>query len=138
MEIIYERKINYYETDKMGVVHHANYIRYFEEARIYFIEMLGQSYKDFEDRGIIMPVLSVECSYKSSADFDDVLLIHTRLTELGGVKARFEYAAFNKKTGAKVCTGSSSHGFLDKSFKPVNIKRKYADVYESLLGSVEK
>ncbi len=136
MEIIYERKVNYYETDKMGVVHHANYIKYFEEARIYFIEKLGQSYKEFEERGIIMPVLSVECSYKTSADFADILLISTKLTELGGVKARFEYTAINKNTGDIVCTGSSSHGFLDKSFKPLNIKRKYGDIYNSLLKTL--
>ncbi len=59
MEVIYERKINYYETDRMGVTHHSNYIRYFEEARVYFMDEMGMSYKWFEETGIIMPVLSV-------------------------------------------------------------------------------
>ena len=67
----YEREANYYETDKMGIIHHSNYIRWFEEARIGFMKNIGFPYDAMEDNGIMMPVLSVECDYKSSVRFGD-------------------------------------------------------------------
>lgn len=138
MEAVYERRVNYYETDRMGVVHHASYIKYFEEARIYFIDKLGFSYKEMEGLGIIMPVLSIECKYKTSADFDDILMIKTYLESIGTSKAAFSYRVINKKTGGEVCKGSSSHGFLNKSFSPVNIKKQCPHIYEALLSAVGK
>lgn len=131
MEVIYKRKINYYETDKMGIVHHANYIKYFEEARIYFLDMIGLSYKQIEAAGIIMPVLGVEISYKASLDFDDVLYIKTRLSEVKGAKAAFSYEGVNEK-GSLICKGSSSHGFLNKAFKPISLKKEYPQIFKEL------
>ena len=60
---MYRRKVFYYETDQMGIVHHSNYIRWFEEARIDYMEQLGLGYDKMEEQGIISPVLSVEASY---------------------------------------------------------------------------
>ena len=67
MTFTYERKANYYETDMMGVVHHSNYLRYFEEARIAFMDSLGIPYKELEENGIMSPVLSVQCVWFSLA-----------------------------------------------------------------------
>ena len=61
MNFIYERKINYYETDKMGVVHHSNYIRWFEEARGAYMEDRNYPYENIENKGMCVPVLSAEC-----------------------------------------------------------------------------
>ncbi|MCD8089123.1 MAG: acyl-CoA thioesterase [Clostridiales bacterium] len=138
METVYERKVNYYETDKMGVVHHANYIKYFEEARVYFLDKIGLSYKGFEETGIIMPVLSVEAAYKSSAEFDDILEVKTRLTRVTPVKAFFSYEITDKKTGRKVCTGSSAHGFLNRDFKPLNMKKEFPEIFKGLGESTDE
>ncbi|MCC8097860.1 MAG: acyl-CoA thioesterase [Eubacterium sp.] len=116
----------------MGVVHHANYIKYFEEGRVHFLDETGLSYKQLEEMGIIMPVLSVEASYKTSADFEDVLEVKTRLTKTSAAKAFFAYEIINKKTGQTVCTGSSAHGILNREFKPMNLKREFPEIYKRL------
>ena len=69
--IVYEHTINYYETDRMGIVHHSNYIRFFEEARIDYLKKIGLDYKKVEDMGLIMPVLGVECKYIKPLHFGD-------------------------------------------------------------------
>ena len=58
----YVHKVAYYETDRMGIVHHSNYIRWMEEARIDFFDQLGWSYQKFEDEGVISPVTAIECN----------------------------------------------------------------------------
>ena len=76
---IYDRSINYYETDQMGIVHHSNYIRYFEEARLDMMEQVGLSYAAMEEHGLIIPVLSVACEYIKPVLFGEKVQIHTRL-----------------------------------------------------------
>ena len=61
----YDRVVKYYETDRMGVVHHSNYIRWFEEARVEFMRDIGLPYSHMEDEGIMVPVVTVECKYKN-------------------------------------------------------------------------
>ena len=70
-ERIYERTINYYETDKMGVVHHSNYIRFLEEARCYWLQSIEMPFDLLEDNGITIPVLGVNCTYKYHVKFGD-------------------------------------------------------------------
>lgn len=136
MEAVYERRINYYETDRMGVTHHSNYIRFFEEARVFFMDKINLSYKSLEDAGIIMPVLSVDCKYLKSSGYDDVLEIHTSLSSAASSKASFYYKAVNKATGETVCEGSSSHGFLTSNFRPLNLKRTHPKLYTALVNSL--
>ena len=69
MDYIYERKVNYYETDRMGIVHHSNYIRYLEEARCVFLETLNIPYAYLESIGINIPVLGVNCDFKHHVTF---------------------------------------------------------------------
>ena len=77
----YKHKIQYYETDKMGVTHHSNYIRWMEEARVDFMEKIGWSYEKMEENGIISPVTSVECKFVASTTFADVISIETTIEE---------------------------------------------------------
>lgn len=81
-----ERKINYYETDKMGIVHHSNYIRYLEEARIAWMEEIGIPFEVLEENGITIPVLGVECEYKHHITFGDTILIDVFVKEYNGVR----------------------------------------------------
>ena len=85
----YVRRAYYYETDQMGVVHHTNYIRWFEEARIDLLRQHGVEYRDMEQRGIIIPVVDMQCSYLLSARFDDVMEIHLAMTKYTGVRMCF-------------------------------------------------
>ena len=134
---IYERRINYYETDKMGVVHHSNYIRFFEEARCQFLEDVGLPYDKLEAEGIMSPVLGFSCKYKQHVTFGDIIEIHTSITKFGGVKYTVSYEVYNKKTGELCVTGESEHCFTDLDLKPLNIKKHHNDVYEKFMSLVE-
>ena len=130
MNYIYERKINYYETDRMGVVHHSNYIRFLEEARCYFMEQIGMPYSKFEEKGFMIPVLNVNCSYKNPVTFDDILLIKVFVKKLSIVKMTIGYEVTNKNTGNTIIECETSHCFTDTNLKPINLKKHFPEAYE--------
>ena len=99
MKNIFERRINYYETDKMGVVHHSNYIKYLEEARCFWMDEMGVPFSYLEKIGITIPVLAVNCTYKYHVTFDDVLQIKVVIKEYSGVRVTVGYDVRDKKTG---------------------------------------
>ena len=125
MEYIFERKINYYETDRMGVVHHSNYIRFLEEARCFWLEQIEMPFSLLEENGITIPVLGVDVTYKYHVTFDDTILIHVFVKEYTGVRMTVGYNVEDKKTGKTVLIGETKHCFTDKNLKPINLK-KYA------------
>ena len=95
----YDRSVYYYETDRMQIVHHSNYIRWIEEARLDWMKQIGWDYKSIEDDGYIIPVLGVTAEYKSMCHFGDDVLIHVSLSEYTGVRVGFSYEIVDKKTG---------------------------------------
>jgi acyl-CoA thioester hydrolase len=125
----YVHKVQYYETDQMGVVHHSNYIRWFEEARIDYLDKMGMSYDAVEKKGIISPVVSLNCEYKSPARFGDTVFIVTCLKMVSGVKFCFGYEVYDLKSREIRATGESRHCFL-KDNKIISIKKENEDVYE--------
>lgn len=82
----FERRVNYYETDKMGIVHHSNYIRYLEEARVFWLRELGMPFEMLEENGIIIPVLGVNIEYKHHLNFADIISIRTFVKDYNGVR----------------------------------------------------
>lgn len=132
----YERKTFYYETDQMGIIHHSNYIRWFEEARIDFLEQVGLPYDEMERRGILIPVLGVSCKYKKAFRYGDTYQIYMKIQGFKGVKFGVTYEVFNKATGELHATGSSEHGFVDAKLMPVNIKKVCPDIYESFVAGI--
>ena len=85
----YIRKVNYYETDKMGITHHSNYVRYMEEARLYFLDELGWSFDKLEEEGISSPVISISCNYKKTTTFPDEIHIEVFVEKLSAFKTVF-------------------------------------------------
>lgn len=134
---IYEKKINYYETDKMGVVHHSNYIRFFEEARCQFLEDSGLPYDLLEEKGIMSPVLGVSCNYKQHVTFGDIIEIHCYIKEFNGVRFTVGYEAYNKKTDTLCVSGETNHCFTDSNLRPIILKKHYNDIYEKFINLVE-
>ena len=126
----YEHKVKYYETDQMGVVHHSNYIRWMEEARIDFLDRIGWNYRKMEESGIISPVTAVDCKYKISTLFDDLVMISVWVEEFKGVKLKIGYEM--KRDSVVVCEGRSEHCFLDKEGKILNLRKQCPDFYETL------
>ena len=136
MDFTFERNINYYETDKMGVVHHSNYIRFLEEARCYWLQSIEMPFDLLEDNGITIPVLGVNCTYKYHVTFGDTIIIKPYVKEYSGVRMTVGYEIVDKKNGKIVLTGETKHCFTDKSLKPINLKKynkEFNDKFESLL-----
>ena len=123
VEPVYERKINYYETDGMGIVHHSNYIRYLEEARCYWLEQYDMPYSDFEKEGINIPVLAVNCEYKHHVTFEDTILIKVFVKEYNGVRLTIGYDVRDKKTGKPVIIAETKHCFTDRNLRAINLKK---------------
>ena len=87
----YQHLAKYYETDQMGIIHHSNYIRWFEEARIDFMNQIGLTYKTMEKEGIISPVLEVSCKYLQMMYFDDIATIKVKIDEYSSVRFACSY-----------------------------------------------
>jgi acyl-CoA thioester hydrolase len=85
-----EVRVRYGETDQMGVVYHGSYVPYFEIGRVEWLRNKGVSYKDMEQNGIALPIVSMHLNYKKPAKYDDVLTIHTKLKSYSGVKIEFD------------------------------------------------
>lgn len=133
MESIFERTVNYYETDAMGIVHHSNYYRFFEEARIKLLDEIDLPYHKLEEMGIMVPVLETHCDYKVPAKFADNMIIKTKVAEFKGVRMRFFYEVTNKETGNIIVTGETVHCFTDSHLKPIILKKHYPEVYEKFI-----
>ena len=114
--VVYKRRNNYYETDQMGIIHHSNYIRFFEEARLYMMKEFGLDYAGLEEMGIIIPVMSVDCKYIKPLHYDEQIDIYTKITKFDGIKMDVEYEIYSD--GELCTTGKSGHCFLDKLLKP--------------------
>lgn len=126
----FERRINYYETDRMGIVHHSNYIRFLEEARIQYMDEIGLPYHSIENAGLAIPVLGVNLNYKTPAKFDDIILIDMQITEFNGVRMTIQYTIYNKETGNLVATGNTKHCFTGNGLKPISLKKEQPSMYE--------
>ncbi len=131
MKIItpYERKVFYYETDKMNVVHHSNYIRMFEEARIDFLEKAGMPFEDIEKFGVMVPVLSAECHYISPLVFDEKFAVYQKIEKFNGVRLEISYRIVSRDSGKLCAVGKTSHCFTDMNMKPIRTKGKYPEIY---------
>ena len=136
--IPYEHKAQYYETDQMGIVHHSNYIRWFESARMDLMKQLGASYKEMEEAGIISPVLGVTCEYKSMVHFEDEVLIEAKVSSYNGVKLSLGYRVTDKASGQLRTLGSSSHCFLNQEGKPVSLKKAAPAFHEGFMRCMEE
>ncbi len=126
----------YYETDKMAVVHHSNYVRWLEEARIDFLKQVGLPYDEMEKNGIMIPVLSVSCQYKYAVRFNDTVCIKMKMEDFNGLKFRISYRVADKETDEIRVLAETAHFFVDNSFKPIRMKNIDAHIYDVFKGLV--
>ena len=104
-------RVWYKDTDQMGIVHHSNYICYYEAARSEFLRALGMSFAEVERRGIMMPILEVQSKYRKPAYFDELLTVRIILREMPSTRINFFYEIYNEK-GELLNTGMTALGFL--------------------------
>ena len=125
----FSRKVFYYETDKMGIVHHSNYLRWFEESRVYVLEMAGLPFEQVEARGVLSPVLSAQCSYKLPFRFNEAFFVKALIDDFGGARFSVSYSVYDS-SGVTRVTGSTSHCFVDTNMKPLRLNKTHPDIYE--------
>lgn len=130
----YIHKAQYYETDQMGIIHHSNYIRWFEESRVDFMEQMGFGYKEMEEHGIGSPVLSVSCEYLSMTHFGDTVFVLPKIEIYTGTRLTLSYKVLDTEQKILRAKGSSRHCFLSSSSgRPVSLKRLLPEVHELFL-----
>lgn len=136
--IIYTHKVNYYETDRMGITHHSNYVRIMEEARLELLDEIGCDYRKMEDEGVISPVISVNCNFKKSTTYMDEIAVKVRIKKFTGIRLDFQYEMINMKDNSVVCTAESEHCFVNDDFKPINLKKARPELYRKIMDNLEK
>ena len=127
----FERTAKYYDTDQMGIVHHSNYIRWFEEARIELMNHVGLPYRQMEENGILIPVLGVTCNYKHPIRFDETIVLELKIRNYNGVRFEVVYTGRQKETGLLSCTGVSQHCFTTPALKPIRLKQHFPVWHEA-------
>ena len=143
-------RVHYKETDQMGVVHHGNYVSWFEIGRTEMMRDAGIAYSDMEDLGLLLPVLDLEVKYHKPARYDDCVAIYTKLTDYTPVRLQFEYEVRrvhkdaclvndpqnvndeNNKTGDMIASGHTLHMWLNNEWKPARLDKVAPDVYKLL------
>lgn len=118
----YVHKVKYFETDKMGITHHSNYVRWMESARIDFLEKAGWNFARLESEGLVSPVLEIQCKYIHSTTFGDVVEAKVTVAECSRVRIKFHYVMTNEE-GEKVFEGYSSHCFIKENGRPVRLEK---------------
>lgn len=132
----YFRKVQYHETDKMGITHHSNYIKWMEEARIWFLDQIGCSYAKMEADGVSSPVTAVSCNYKTPTTFGDEVAVKVHVLEYTGVRLVIGYEMTNTATEQTVAQCKSEHCFFNSAGRPIALRRKfpaYDQLFKELL-----
>jgi acyl-CoA thioester hydrolase len=108
-------RVRYAETDRMGLLHHANYLIYFEQARTELLRTHHGAYKELEDQGYYLVIAKVEIKYKSPAHYDDVLTIRTTVTRTTPIRIEHKYEVFRER--ALICEGTTTLACVDREGK---------------------
>lgn len=133
--ITVREKVRFVETDMMGVVHHSNYFRWFEMARVEYLRQAGVLLNDLMDDNIVFPITDVDCKYRMSARFDDSILIEAVLTEVSKVKMVFTYRVVREHDGALLATGRTQNAFTNKQGKIIRLPDNYFSRLSSPLSA---
>ena len=137
MDFEYKRKINYYETDRMGVVHHSNYIRFLEEARCTWLEQAGIPMELLEQNGITIPTLEINVKYKYPVTSGDTISIKPKIDSFNGVRMNISYEVIDLKTGNVVIDAKTMHCFTNSDLAPINLKKhntEFYDIFNRIVG----
>jgi acyl-CoA thioester hydrolase len=116
-------RVIYGDTDQMGVVYYANYLRWFERGRSEFLRQIGLPYSLIEGQGIHFPVVEVACRYLQSARYDDEIEIHTELVELGRASLAFNYRVCRAHDQSVLATGTTKHASVNGLGRIVRIPK---------------
>lgn len=149
-------RVHYKETDQMGVVHHANYVGWFEVGRTEMMRDAGIAYSHMEDLGLLLPVLELDVKYHKPARYDDCVSIYTKLTDYTAIRLQFDYEvrrvdearclsgrasgdeSTDEPAGELIASGHTLHMWLNDQWKPARLDKVAPDVYQLLHQTMRK
>lgn len=129
--------VRYFEIDKMGIVYHVNYPKWFEIGRRDYLNKAGIPNSMINRQGFYLPLSEMECKFKSPAKYGDEIIIITGITFVSCVKVKFEYKVLNKISGKTLAVGNTVHAWTDRDIKPLNIEKAAPQIYTSLKAFAE-
>ncbi|MBS1814715.1 MAG: acyl-CoA thioesterase [Acidobacteria bacterium] len=127
-------RVRYAETDQMGVVYHANYLVWFEVARVEILRSLGLSYKQFEAEGFMIAVIDAHVRYRSPAKYDDDIAIEARIEALRGSLMRFTYRVMRVEDSTLLAEGETTHIVVNKTMEKTALPQHYAEAFRNLMN----
>ena len=130
----YSRKAQYHETDKMGIIHHSNYVKWMEETRVAFMDSIGYSFRRMEQTGIASPVVGITVDYKKPVEFDDDVEVRFSILKYSGAVLELGYEFFNVTKG-EICTTATSKHYFVKDGRIVSLKKVLPE-FDGILGKM--
>lgn len=130
----YHVRVGYADTDRMGFAHHSRYLVYMESARTEMLRATGQSYKQWEDEGFLLPLTESHVQYRLAAEYDDVLRVRVTLTQLTKLRVRFEYEIHCDERNAHIASGHTAHFFMNKEYRPVRASERFLEALRPMLA----
>lgn len=131
--------VRYAETDQMGIAHHSEYPVWYEVARTDLIKWIGITYTQMEQMGVMLPLSELTCRYKGAARYEDVLTVTAQVESISAARITFAYAVYKEGEEKPINTGSTTHGFVDsRTFRPINMKKKFPDLYNKMENMIEE
>lgn len=124
--------VSFTEIDILGIVHHSNYVRWFEAGRMNYFKKAGNPVSRINSIGLYLPLLEMECEFKSPAKFGDVVQILTKLVYVTCVKVKFEYQVVNKTKGKVLAVGRTTHAWTNRKLELQNMEKTSPEIYSQL------
>ena len=130
---VHRLRVRYNEADPMGVTYYANYLNWFTLGRTELLREAGVSYAALEREGLLLPVLEVQCKYVAPTAYDDPIRVETTLANLTRTRMSFRYKVFLETQPERLAAeGMTEHAFIDRQFRPIDIKKRYPHVWQRL------
>ncbi|MEK3910368.1 thioesterase family protein [Paenibacillus sp. FSL H7-0331] len=123
----YTLRVRYQETDQMGVVYHTNYVNWFEIGRTELIRSMGMTYKEIEEKGVLLPLIDLQMQFKLPANYDDLITIRTRIAEYSSIRLHFDSEI--RRGEELLVSGCTKHVWVNRAWKPTRIDRALPELY---------
>ncbi len=127
-------RVRYYETDAMQIVHHSNYLRWFEVGRTEYLRAAGMTYRSLEDMGLGCPLVGSRCRYHKASRYDDLVTVQAWIKHYTGVRLTMGYIVW--VDGQPICDGETDHAFVMNG-RPVSVSRCLPDIHAGMLAHLE-
>jgi acyl-CoA thioester hydrolase len=125
---VHKLRVEYHHTDQMGIVHHSNYVKFFEVARTEWLRAMGITYAEMERRGVMMPIVDVAVKYRNPALYDELISVTAFVDEAPMARMTFRYEV-RGEDGREIATGSTTLGFIDsQTRRPVRAPKWLLEV----------